>query len=65
MKCSASLWLAISSAGNQDVRANFMNERYINWYTPWLSRDFEMLVFGEKHGYRYWRDMLPYYLSKL
>lgn len=50
MKCSASLWLAISSAGNQDVRANFMNERYINWYTPWLSRDFEMLIFGEKRG---------------
>jgi esterase/lipase superfamily enzyme len=23
-----------------------MNERYIKWYTPWLSREFEMLVFG-------------------
>jgi hypothetical protein len=21
-----------------------MNERYIKWYTPWLSREFEMLV---------------------
>jgi esterase/lipase superfamily enzyme len=27
-----------------------MNERYIKWYTPCLSREFEMLVFGEKHG---------------
>jgi esterase/lipase superfamily enzyme len=27
-----------------------MNERYIKWYTPYLSREFEMLVFGEKHG---------------
>ena len=25
-----------------------MNERYIKWYTPWLSREFEMLVFGDK-----------------
>jgi esterase/lipase superfamily enzyme len=23
-----------------------MNERYIKWYTPWLSREFEMLVLG-------------------
>jgi esterase/lipase superfamily enzyme len=27
-----------------------MNERYINWYTPWLSSEFEMLVFGDKRG---------------
>ena len=27
-----------------------MNERYIKWYTPWLSREFEMLVFGENSG---------------
>ena len=27
-----------------------MNERYIKWYTPWLSREFEMLVFGGKRG---------------
>ena len=27
-----------------------MNERHIKWYTPWLSREFEMLVFGEKRG---------------
>jgi hypothetical protein len=30
--------------------SNFMNERYIKWYTPYLSREFEMLVFGEKRG---------------
>ena len=23
-----------------------MTERYIRWYTPWLSRQFEMIVFG-------------------
>ena len=22
-----------------------MNERYIKWYTPWLSRELEMLAF--------------------
>jgi len=27
-----------------------MNERYIKWYTPYLSREFEMLVFGDKRG---------------
>ena len=27
-----------------------MNERYIKWHTPHLSRDFEMLVFGDGHG---------------
>ena len=27
-----------------------MNERYIKWYTPYLSRDFEMLAFGEGGG---------------
>ena len=27
-----------------------MNERYIKWYTPWLSRDFEILVFGNGCG---------------
>jgi esterase/lipase superfamily enzyme len=27
-----------------------MNERYVKWYTPWLSREFEMLVFGDKRG---------------
>ncbi len=25
-----------------------MNERYIKWYTPWLSREFEMLAFGNR-----------------
>ena len=58
-----------------------MNERYIKWYTPWLSREFEMRLSevlnskGSKHwldegkwrghDWNYWRDMLPYYLSKL
>ena len=27
-----------------------MNERYIKWYTPSLSREFEMLVFGGQRG---------------
>ena len=27
-----------------------MNERYIKWYTPYLSREFEMLVFGNGGG---------------
>ena len=27
-----------------------MNERYMKWYTPWLSREFEMLVFGNGGG---------------
>jgi esterase/lipase superfamily enzyme len=50
LKYGASLWLAISLAGHQDARAKLMNERYIKWYTPYLSREFEMLVFGEKRG---------------
>ena len=27
-----------------------MNERYLRWWTPHLSRDFEMLVFGDGGG---------------
>lgn len=27
-----------------------MNERYLRWYTPHLSRDFEMLVLGNGGG---------------
>jgi len=27
-----------------------MNERYIRWWTPHMSRDFEMLVFGDGRG---------------
>lgn len=27
-----------------------MNERYLRWWTPHLSRDFEMLVFGQGSG---------------
>jgi len=24
-----------------------MNEQYPTWYSPWLSREFEMLAFGK------------------
>ena len=27
-----------------------MNEPYLRWYSPWLSRDFEMLAFGNGGG---------------
>ena len=27
-----------------------MNERYLRWRTPYMSRDFEMLVFGDARG---------------
>ena len=27
-----------------------MQERYIKWWTPYLSREFEMLVFGNGGG---------------
>jgi esterase/lipase superfamily enzyme len=27
-----------------------MNERYIKWYTSWLSREFAMLAFGNGGG---------------
>jgi esterase/lipase superfamily enzyme len=27
-----------------------MNERYLRWYSPWLSREFEMLAFGNGDG---------------
>jgi esterase/lipase superfamily enzyme len=27
-----------------------MQERYIKWWTPYLSREFEMLVFGSGRG---------------
>jgi esterase/lipase superfamily enzyme len=30
--------------------ASGMNERYIRWWTPHMSRDFEMLVFGDARG---------------
>jgi len=41
----------ILAAHSQDGRyAKHMNERYIKWYTPYLSHEFEMLVFGDKRG---------------
>jgi|KBSMisStandDraft_5_1062788.scaffolds.fasta_scaffold16224_2 esterase/lipase superfamily enzyme len=47
-----------------------MNERYAHWWTPQMSRDFEMLIFGDGrkrcgHDWNYWRDMLPPYLSTI
>ena len=27
-----------------------MNERHLRWYSPWLSREFEMLAFGNGAG---------------
>lgn len=50
MKCSASVWLAILSCRNQDRRATLMNERHIKWWTPNLSRELEMLAFGNGGG---------------
>jgi hypothetical protein len=45
---------AVALQGKSSARSSklksFMNERYIKWWTPHLSRDFEML---------------PYYLSKI
>ena len=32
------------------IPAYLMNERYIRWWTPHMSRDFEMLVFGDGRG---------------
>jgi len=46
-----------------------MNKRYIKWYTPYLSREFEMLKHWlddgkwPGHDWNYWQDMLPYCLS--
>jgi hypothetical protein len=49
---------------------HLMNERYAHWWTPQMSRDFEMLIFGDGrkrcgHDWNYWRDMLPPYLSTI
>ena len=27
-----------------------MSEHYVKWWTPYLSREFEMLVFGDGRG---------------
>ena len=32
------------------VVAILMNEHYFRWYSPWLSREFEMLAFGNAGG---------------
>jgi esterase/lipase superfamily enzyme len=45
-----SWWRLTSIARSPYSPALSMNERYIKWYTPWLSRDFEMLAFGNGGG---------------
>lgn len=61
MKSSASLsfaagrirrgGLAISSAlPIRTLAPTSVNQRYIKWYTLWLSRKFEMFVFCERRG---------------
>src|SRR5258708_7880129 len=40
-----SIMITITSRSTRE-----MNERYIRSYTPWLSRDFEMLAFGNGGG---------------
>ena len=42
--------LPFSGGTTKMVALLLMNERYVRWYTPWLSREFEMLVFGDKRG---------------
>ena len=42
--------LPFSSSATKMVALLPMNERYTKWYTPWLSREFEMLVFGDRRG---------------
>ncbi len=42
--------LRFSGGATKMVALLPMNERYIRWYTPWLSREFEMLAFGNGGG---------------
>src|SRR5205809_8067099 len=60
MRCSASRGLAILRVHNQDVALLPMNERYIKWYTPYLSRQFEMLVLGDKG----WLPIILFHTSR-
>src|SRR4030095_11820405 len=57
MKCSASSQSALGLVSLRFERSPTnmvglpsMNERYVKWHTPWLSREFEMLVFGNGGG---------------
>src|SRR5213079_1175879 len=34
----------------RNMHVGYMHERYIRWWTPHMSRDFEMLVFGHGRG---------------
>jgi len=40
------------------LASEFMNERYIKWYTPYFGK-------WRGHDWNYWQDMLPYCLSRL
>jgi esterase/lipase superfamily enzyme len=42
--------LPFSSGATKMVALFPMNKRYIRWYTPWLSRELEMLAFGNGGG---------------
>jgi esterase/lipase superfamily enzyme len=42
--------LPFSGSATKMVALLQMNERYIRWYTPWLSREFEMLAFENGGG---------------
>jgi len=42
--------LPFSGGATKMVALLQMNEHYVRWYTPWLSREFEMLAFGNGGG---------------
>jgi esterase/lipase superfamily enzyme len=42
--------LPFSGGATKMVALLQMNERYLRWYSPWLSREFEMLAFGNGCG---------------
>jgi esterase/lipase superfamily enzyme len=42
--------LPFSGGATKMVALLQMNERYLRWYSPWLSREFEMLAFGNGGG---------------
>ena len=43
-------FLHVRGARDRGLLLVTMHERYIRWWTPHLSRDFEMLVFGDGGG---------------
>jgi esterase/lipase superfamily enzyme len=42
--------LPITGGATKMIALLPMNERYLRWYSPWLSREFEMLAFGNGGG---------------